>query len=192
MITRWGSYGGGDGQFDRPRWIAIDGNGDVYVTDGSRVQKFAANGKFITKWGSEGSGNGEFSFPTGITANSNGNIYVVDALNNRIQKFSSDGTFITKWGNYGSGDGEFAWVDPYYDAGIAIDGRGDVYVVDSGNNRIQKFSSDGAFITKWGSHGSGNGQFRPSQQLPQTVAEMFMCRIGVTPGFKSLPRLGNL
>ena len=159
LITRWGNYGSGDGQFGRPRWIAVDGSGYVYVTDGNRVQKFTATGQFIMKFGSHGSGNGEFSIPTGIATNSNGNVYVVDSGNSRIQKFSSDGTFITKWGGYGSGDGEFAWINSGGDAGIAIDGNRNVYVVDSDNNRIQKFSSEGTFIAKWGSYGSGNGAF---------------------------------
>jgi tripartite motif-containing protein 71 len=39
--------------------------------------------------------------------------------------------------------------------GVAVDSSGNVYVADSGNNRIQKFTSDGTFITKWGSQGSG-------------------------------------
>jgi hypothetical protein len=42
---------------------------------------------------------------------------------------------------------------------VTIDGAGNVYVTDSGNNRIQKFTSDGIFITAWGNEGSGNGQF---------------------------------
>ena len=43
--------------------------------------------------------------------------------------------------------------------GIATDAAGNVYVADTRNNRIQKFSATGTFITKWGSSGSGNGQF---------------------------------
>ena len=163
LITRWGSYGLGDGQFSVPSWIATDSNGNVYVTerDHSRIQKFTANGEFITKWGSQGSGDGQFKgLLHGIAADSSGNIYVVDSANYRIQKFNSDGAFITKWGTYGSGDGEFDWHGGSHpDAGIAIDGSGNVYVVDSGNHRIQKFNSDGAFITKWGSSGSGDGKF---------------------------------
>lgn len=42
---------------------------------------------------------------------------------------------------------------------VAIDGDGNVYVADSNNDRIQKFSSTGAFIAKWGSAGNGDGQF---------------------------------
>ena len=42
---------------------------------------------------------------------------------------------------------------------VAIDNAGNVYVSDWDNNRIQKFGPNGAFITKWGTSGSGNGQF---------------------------------
>ena len=46
----------------------------------------------------------------------------------------------------------------HYPEGIAIDGQGNIYVADFSNHRIQKFSSSGAFITKWGSEGSGDGE----------------------------------
>ena len=59
-----------------------------------------------------------------------------------------------KLGSYGTGNGQF--ISP---AGIAIDSANNVYVVDAGNNRIQKFSNNGTFITTWGSYGTGNGQF---------------------------------
>ena len=60
--------------------------------------------------------------------------------------------FIKKWGIQGSGDGQFV-----YPHGIAIDSSGNVYVADSGNSRIQKFTSDGTFIREWGSGGTGTG-----------------------------------
>ncbi len=47
----------------------------------------------------------------------------------------------------------------HYPAGIAVDGAGNVYVADSGNNRIQKFDSSGTYLTQWGTSGTGNGQF---------------------------------
>ncbi|MDO8871952.1 MAG: hypothetical protein Q7V05_04365 [Methanoregula sp.] len=64
-------------------------------------------------------------------------------------------TFVTKWGTQGSGgDGQFN--EPY---GVAVDSSGSVYVADAGNHRIQKFSSTGSFLTKWGTLGSTDGQF---------------------------------
>jgi len=58
-------------------------------------------------------------------------------------------------GASGSGDGQFNMP-----RSAAVDSDGNVYVADTSNNRIQKFSSSGSFITKWGSYGSGDGQFR--------------------------------
>jgi tripartite motif-containing protein 71 len=57
-------------------------------------------------------------------------------------------------GSKGSGDGQF--IGPQW---VAIDSSGNIYVADTYNHRIQKFNSDGAFLTKWGSEGSGDGQF---------------------------------
>lgn len=62
--------------------------------------------------------------------------------------------FILKWGTTGSGPGQFSGP-----AGVAVDGAGDVYVADTGNNRVQKFDANGVFITQWGTLGSGPGQF---------------------------------
>jgi DNA-binding beta-propeller fold protein YncE len=62
--------------------------------------------------------------------------------------------FDISWGSEGSGDYQFA-----YPLGISSDAAGDIYVVDSWNNRIQKFAPDSTFIMKWGTEGSGEGQF---------------------------------
>ena len=67
----------------------------------------------------------------------------------------------TQLGSGGSGDGEFN-----YPSGVTVDSSGNVYVADSNNHRIQKFDSDGVFVTKWGSKGSGDGQF----QQPSGIA----------------------
>ena len=156
FVTKWGSYGTGDGQFDFPCFLAVDSSGNVYVTDQNnhRIQKFTSDGTFVSKWGSQGEGDGQFNYPVGIAVDSSGHVYVADNANYRIQKFTSDGTFVTKWGSQGTGDGQFN-----YPFGIVIDSSGDVYVVDAYNQRIQKFTSDGIFVTKWGSLGTGDGQF---------------------------------
>ncbi len=57
--------------------------------------------------------------------------------------------------------------------GIAVDSSGNVYVTDSGNHRIQKFDSNGNFITKWGSYGTGDGQFRSHVVL--LLIHLVMC-----------------
>jgi len=134
----------------------------VYVADtgNHRIQKFTGDGTFIAQWGTFGASNGQFNHPHGIAVDGSGNVYIAETGNNRIQKFSSDGTFITTWGSSGNGNGngngngEFQHLH-----GLAVDDTGNVYAADRDQNRIQKFSSDGKFISTWGTSGMVDGQF---------------------------------
>ena len=156
LLNTYGSFGGGDGQFNAPEGVAIDSGGNIYVADtqNNRVQKLRSDGTFLLSWGRIGSNDGEFLYPEGIAVDSNSNVYVADTENHRIQKFDSDGNHILSWGSLGSGNQQFS--DP---AGIAIDSSDNVYVADTENHRIMKFDSSGNFITKWGSFGTDNGFF---------------------------------
>ena len=80
FITKWGSLGTGNGQFQNVGHIVADSKtGNIFVGDqgNERIQKFDSNAKFITKWGSLGTGNGQFNHTEGIAADSKtGNIFV--------------------------------------------------------------------------------------------------------------------
>ena len=156
FVTKWGTLGSGDGQFNNPRHMALDAAGNVYVAEISnhRVQKFSSTGAFLTKWGTNGTGDGQFQGAFAIAVASNGEVYVGESIGDRIQRFTSAGAFLGKWGSSGTGDGQFDLV-----GGIAVDASGNVYVCDYNNHRIQKFTSTGVFLTKWGSAGTGPGQF---------------------------------
>jgi sugar lactone lactonase YvrE len=190
FVARWGAnggdgtYGSGNGQFYEPEAVAVDPSGYVYVAEsgGCRVQKFTSTGTFVTKWGERGSGDGMFYYPGGIAADTAGYIYVADGWNNRVQKFNSTGGFIAKWGrdggqgSSGEGDGEFD-----YPRGIAVDTAGNVFVADTGNDRVQKFDSNGTFIMKWGRRGAENGQFH----TPCGIAVDAAGNVYVTDGWNS-------
>src|SRR3989337_2007894 len=68
--------------------------------------------------------------------------------------------FTLKWGTFGTGNGQF---DNPYD--VAVDSAGYVYVADTYNHRIQKFTSDGVVVKAWGSYGTENGQFNYTMGL---------------------------
>ena len=108
-------------------------------------------------FGTAGTGDGQFTNPHGIAVAPNGDIYVADARNHRIQRFSVDGQFKQTWGSYGSVDNNTApggtFNEPW---GIAVGPDGSVYVTDTWNYRIQKFTADGGFVTMWGTSGAGD------------------------------------
>jgi len=168
FLRAWGSEGNGDGQFYYPYSIAIAPDGVVYVSDSGndRIQKFESSGEFILQWGSGGVDVGQFIIPDGLAIAPDGSVYVVDTYNNRVQKFDPSGNFLSHWGGFCRADTDWDGIPDRPCAGqfnkpqgIAIAPDGSIYITDSGNNRIQKFSSDGEFLSQWGSQGSGDGQF---------------------------------
>lgn len=68
---------------------------------------------------------------------------------------------VGKFGKTGTGNGQFATSSN----GVAIDRAGVVYIADTDNNRVQVFSKTGGFLRKWGSIGSGNGQFLRAEDV---------------------------
>jgi Uncharacterized conserved protein len=140
-----GGKGTENGQFDSPTGIAVDSKGNILVADtgNGRIEKFSPTGTFLMSIK-------QFEAPNGIAVDRAGNIYVAEiGSKHRVQKLGPDGTFISEWapGLYGPRK-------------IAIGPDDSIYVVDSGRNRIVKFSPDGQVLASWGSEGSGDGQFR--------------------------------
>ncbi len=97
-----------------------------------------------------------FGEPTAIAVGPNGNIYVADGsrFHDRILEFNSKHEYLGQFGSAGSGPAQFNQI-----GGIAVNPlSGDLYVSDSGNDRVQVLSAAGVYETQFGSHGSGNGQ----------------------------------
>jgi tripartite motif-containing protein 71 len=83
-------------------------------------------------------------------------LFVLPLANAQQNEQQEEYSFIDKWDSEGSEKGQLK--GPH---SIDVDSNnGLVYVADSGNNRVQKFSADGQFIAAWGAEGSGNGQFK--------------------------------
>ena len=86
---KFGKQGGGDGEFNSPRCLAVTKSKHLMVCDlnNNRIQVFELNGKFVGKFGTKGSNLGEFYRPTSVVVLSNGRIVVSDCDNHRIQIF---------------------------------------------------------------------------------------------------------
>ncbi len=137
MLGSWGVKADG---------LALAPNGNVYVTGWwaqNRVYYYTPTGSLLGSWGSKGSGNGQFDEAHGLDAAPNGYVYVADRYNCRIQYFTATGSFLGKWGTRGGGEGEFY---APWDVRVSADGKR-VYVVETGNHRVQYFRWSGAAVS---------------------------------------------
>ena len=110
--------------------------------------------------GGPGNTPGTFNAPRGISTAPDGSIYVADSLNHRIQHFSATGELLNFWGSFAdasAGDAPGGTFNEPWDVAVADDGS--VYVADTWNHRIQKFSPEGEFITMWGFFGTAETPF---------------------------------
>jgi DNA-binding beta-propeller fold protein YncE len=149
-LTDFDEYGEGDGKCTWPFGIAVDNQGQIFVSDQWKndIQVFDNDGKFVRKFGTAGSGDGELCRPAGLAIEASGNIIVVDSGNNRLQVFTPDGKFVGKCGEAGKGEGQFN--QPW---GITLDKAGNILVADWKNHRVQKLSPHGKFLQSIGSYG---------------------------------------
>jgi len=170
-VTSWGLDG-------FPIGLAVGSRGSVYagVGDGSfRVQRFTSEGQQVCDWGLA-----DDVWGGCIGAGPNEALYVVEGHSRHgphwfIHKYTSNGESFTRWGGAeGAENGHFD--NP---RGLATDSVGNVYVADYWNHRVQKFTSDGQFITKWGSAGSSDGQFdRPADVAVDSNGNVYVADYG--------------
>lgn len=156
FLGKWGGYGAEAGKFGAPdkegsrfagpHFLALDSKARFYTTEGvaGRVQQLGGEGRPLLAWGSKGSEPGGFgSFqtpygkgtfgPIGVIVDPKDRVWV-SSLNDRVQCFTPEGKFLFGIGGTGKEPGKFA--RPH---GMAVDSKGFFYVVDAGNQRIQKF-----------------------------------------------------
>ena len=125
-----------------PNGVATDAAGYVYVADSNngRLLVFGQDGSLVAQIG-RGSGKGNLGLPRGVAVDGQGRVYVVDTSGQSVfvygtyQEGSSRLEYLGSFGSQGASDGAFA-----YPNGIAVDGRGRLYVADSANNRVQLWS----------------------------------------------------
>jgi DNA-binding beta-propeller fold protein YncE len=160
-VVAVGRRGDGDGEFDGPLGIAASREAFMFVPDGNNQRVHRINARALTgTFGEAGDEDGQFLRAAGVAVNQDtGDIYVSDIQRHRIQRFGNADSvaiaFELGFGEEGSGEGRVS-----APAGLAVDeATGDVFVADTGNDRIQRVSASGSPRGGFGRTGSGEGQF---------------------------------
>jgi DNA-binding beta-propeller fold protein YncE len=128
--------GDGPGQFLFPTYVAVDGNGRVYVTDtlNARVQVFDADGQYLGPIGERGTAWGMFDTPKGVALDGFGNVYVVDSGWSNVQIFNQRRQVLLFFGGRGPLPGLLK--NP---TAITIDRDNRIYVADHLNRRVEVY-----------------------------------------------------
>ena len=141
-----GSYGRGDGQFNKPFGISIKGN-VLYVADfhNHRIQKLTSRGEFLHKFGQQGTGQGQFNGPWGIVISSDNRLIISDYDNHRIQIFDEDGGWLLTIDGNSSGNHAFL-----FPRGLALDPQGNIHIAAYGSNTMKVFTKEGVYVRMYG------------------------------------------
>src|SRR3954469_15909722 len=148
-------YGPGVGNFEIVRAVGaltdIPGGGvDAADTANNRVQAFDAAGSITAAWGLAGRGPGYVTRPRGVAIGPDGTLAVADSFDQRIELFGVDGTYagqrgqispFTGFAAQGANPGQYS-----LPAGVAYDAAGNLWVADTGNDRVSELDPSGAVV----------------------------------------------
>jgi len=141
LITSWGKWGSGDGEFDQPHALAMDSRGRLFVGDrnNNRVQIFDQDGKFLDKWY-------QFSRPSGVYIDKNDMIYVADSESKSVSRNHQEWKRGIRIGSAKDGKVLSFIPDPDENAigtsaaeGVVADAAGNVYGAEVGPKQVKKY-----------------------------------------------------
>jgi sugar lactone lactonase YvrE len=150
--------------------IAVDSGGNILVADSGagRIRRIGVSGSITTlagngNYGYSGDGvaatNSSLSYPVGVAINGAGEVFVADQENNRIRKIGLDGLITTVAGTNTSGfrgdGGAAASALLSGPGGLGVDAAGNLYMADSGNQRVRKLDPNGNISTVAGNGARG-------------------------------------
>src|SRR5262249_15135881 len=143
-----------------PKGIAVDGLGDLYIADGSKIRMVDTSGIITTIAGSDTpsfAGDGGLATaarlfgPDDVVVDGLGNIFIADTLNNRVRRVDTQGIITTVAGGLGGlfgGDGGPATSAALYNpTSVALDAIGNLYIADKLNHRIRRVDTSGVITT---------------------------------------------
>jgi len=157
-------------KMSNPRGLALDSIGNLFIADtgNSRIRKVDTNGIITTVAGSGNIGiygdngyatNASLYAPSAVTIDATGNVFIADTGNGRMRKVNTNGIISTIAGNYNAtyyGDNGYATnAGLNSPLGVTLDTAGDLFIADSGNNRIRKVDTNGIITTVAGKGTAG-------------------------------------
>ncbi|OCA88249.1 6-bladed beta-propeller [Bacillus sp. FJAT-27225] len=151
-LYKFGEEGNKPGQFRFPYGISADNKGNIFVADlyNGNISIFDEKGKFIKYFAEQSVKDKKITSPAGLRI-INEKVYVTDIQQNKVMVFDLQGKLLQEIGKPGTGEGEFMAPNA-----VTADKEGNVYVVDTGNQRVQAFDKDGKFVRVI--NGTKNGQ----------------------------------
>ncbi|HEX8556748.1 MAG TPA: hypothetical protein VF668_01525, partial [Pyrinomonadaceae bacterium] len=150
---------GAGASFNTPSGLALDADGNLYVADtgNNRVRRVTREGVVTTLAGEGGAGfrdgaaaGARFDAPVGVAVGKGGEVYVADTYNDRVRLITKDGLVRTFAGLGAPGHADGGALDAaLFDTpcGLAVAESGEVYVADTGNNRLRKITKGGQVFT---------------------------------------------
>jgi sugar lactone lactonase YvrE len=172
-------------QLNGPYGIALDSSGNLYIADGGNqcIRKVTAGGIIATIAGTTTAGyfgdngpaiNAQLNNPLGVAVDSSGNLYIADSYNQRIRKVTPGGLITTVAGNgtccFSGDNGPAINAQVHQPESVAVDGSGNLYIADLGNNRIRKVTPSGTISTVAGSGASGFSGDGPATSAQLQIA----------------------
>jgi outer membrane autotransporter protein len=132
--------------------------GELYTTEyyGNQIKVFDTDFNIIRTIGNAGSGPREFNGMNYISFAADGRYYIAESGNNRVQIFDSNDQFAGYLGTFDPGAAP---------CGVYVDDFGNVYVTTYNGGEVHIYDKDGALITKYGTSGSGPGQFQGAESI---------------------------
>jgi sugar lactone lactonase YvrE len=185
---------GGDATSARlngPTGVAVGANGDLFIADfyNYRVRKVSASGAittvagngtagYFTGYGGDGGAatSALLYYPAGVAVDAAGNLFIADTANQRVRKVSASGVISTVAGNgtpgYSGDGGPATAAQLAGPSGVAVDGAGNLFIADNGNERVRKVSATGVITTVAGNGTpgySGDGGAATSARLSRPL-----------------------
>ncbi|MGA3220241.1 MAG: NHL repeat-containing protein [Acidimicrobiales bacterium] len=175
VVAGAGGQGSGLNQLYNPSGVALDANGDLFVSDSAneRVMEYAYNattgtyasaGTVVAGTGTAGSGRNQLNDPIGLALDAKGDLFVADSGNSRVEefafnsvsrKYASTAIDVAGTGVMGSASNQLG-----YPNSVALDAKGDLFVADWSNGRVMEYtysSSSGTFSRNGTPIGSPSG-----------------------------------